>query len=83
MFAAATVRDDTQHASTTRPSSTMDTIFRLREALTRVLSYSVEDEVPGDQELFEELMVQKPRLLSLLDVGQRNAQEQKEVESGV
>lgn len=61
----------------------MDTIFRLREALTRVLGYSVEDEVPGDQELFEELMVQKPRLLSLLDVGQRSAQEQREVESGV
>ena len=60
----------------------MDTISRLREALTRVLSYNVEDEVPGDQELFEELMVQRPRLLSLLDVGQRNAQEQKEVESG-
>ena len=60
----------------------MDTIFRLREALVRVLSYSSEDPSHADQELFEELMVQKTRLLSLLDVGQRSPQEQREVESG-
>lgn len=62
--------------------ASMDSIFKLRDALARVLSYAPEDEPEGDQELFEELMLQKPRLLSLLDVGQRSPQEQKEVESG-
>lgn len=60
----------------------MDTIFRLREALVRVLTYSSEDASRGGQELFEELMLQKNRLLNLLDVGQRSPQEQREVESG-
>ncbi|KAF6749589.1 nucleoporin Nup186/Nup192/Nup205 [Ephemerocybe angulata] len=58
----------------------MDSIYRLRDALSRVLAG--EDDSQVDQELFEELMLQRPRLLSLLDVGQRSPQEQKEVESG-
>jgi len=35
-----------------------------------------------EQELFDELMVQKPCLLTLLDVGGRSQQEQREIESG-
>ena len=60
----------------------MDTIFRLREALLRALNTPSDDSHHADQELFEELMLHKSRLLKLLDVGQRNPQEQKEVASG-
>lgn len=57
----------------------MNSIQRLRESLYRTLSSDSNDAEP---ELFDELMVQKPRLLKLLDVGPRNAQEQRELESG-
>ncbi|KAF8064189.1 nucleoporin Nup186/Nup192/Nup205 [Lyophyllum atratum] len=57
----------------------MESLSRLREILVRVLESGV---VPhGEQELFDELMVQQPRLLRLLNVGPRNPQEQKEIES--
>lgn len=58
--------------------SVMESISRLREALLRVLSGRVEIE----QECFDELMIQKPRLLNVLDVGQSNPEEKREVESG-
>ncbi|KAG6810860.1 hypothetical protein H0H92_010044 [Tricholoma furcatifolium] len=58
----------------------MESISRLRELLIRVLDSGLLDN--GEQELFDELMVQKPRLLRLLEVGPRNAAEQKEIESG-
>ncbi|KAF8970600.1 nucleoporin Nup186/Nup192/Nup205 [Flammula alnicola] len=58
----------------------MNSIHRLREALLRALSS--QDSQHDEQELFDELMVQKPRLLKLFDVGPRNAQEQREIESG-
>lgn len=58
----------------------MESISRLREALLRVLSGRVTPEI--EQECFDELMIQKPRLLSVLDVGQRNPEEKREVESG-
>ena len=58
----------------------MNLIHRLRESLYRALSSPESDN--DEPELFEELMVQQPRLLKLLDVGPRNAQEQKELESG-
>lgn len=48
-----------------------------------MLNVSSDEAHNGNQELFEELMVQKPRLLKLVDVGPRSAQEQKEVESGM
>lgn len=35
-----------------------------------------------EQELFDELIIQKPRLVNLLDVGGRSQQEQREIESG-
>ncbi|EAU87534.1 hypothetical protein CC1G_11206 [Coprinopsis cinerea okayama7 len=60
----------------------MDNIHRLKDALTRALARGPEEPHQGDRELFEEIMVQKPRLLKLFDVGPRNAQEQREVESG-
>ncbi|KAG6890211.1 hypothetical protein C0995_010222 [Termitomyces sp. Mi166 len=58
----------------------MQSISRLRELLVKVLDTGLLDH--GEQELFDELMVQKPRLLRLLDVGPRNAAEQQEIESG-
>ncbi|GLB44615.1 putative nuclear pore complex scaffold, nucleoporins 186/192/205 [Lyophyllum shimeji] len=58
----------------------MESLSRLREILVRVLDSGV---VPhGEHELFDELMVRQSRLLRLLDVGPRNPQEQKEIESG-
>lgn len=58
----------------------MESISRLREALLRVLSGRVTVEI--EQECFDELMIQKPRLLNVLDVGQSNPEEKREVESG-
>ncbi|KAF9054278.1 nucleoporin Nup186/Nup192/Nup205 [Panaeolus papilionaceus] len=58
----------------------MDTISRLRELLFRALS-SPEPQ-HEEQELFDQLMLQKPRLLQLFDVGPQSQQEQKEIESG-
>ena len=58
----------------------LSTIHRLRDVLSRVLA-SPDDSI-NDQELFDELMVQKVRLLKVFDVGPRNSQEQKEIESG-
>ncbi|KAJ8507202.1 hypothetical protein ONZ45_g10419 [Pleurotus djamor] len=58
----------------------MESISRLREALVHVLNGRV---VPhGEQEIFDELIVHKSRLLNLYDVGPRNPQQQKELESG-
>lgn len=59
---------------------TMDTINRLREALLRVLS--APDSHNDDQDLFGQLMVQKPQLQKLFDVGPSNPQERREVETG-
>lgn len=58
----------------------MDSVSRLREILVRILAGG--QDAHGEQELFDELMVQKSRLLKLLNFGQRNQQEQREVESG-
>jgi nuclear pore complex protein Nup205 len=58
----------------------MDSISRVRDMLASVMSGRESHHT--EQELFDELLVQKPRLLNLLDVGGRNAQEQRELESG-
>jgi nuclear pore complex protein Nup205 len=58
----------------------MDSVSRLRDILVRILAGR--QEAHGEQELFDELMVQKPRLLNLLNFGRRNQQEQREIESG-
>jgi nuclear pore complex protein Nup205 len=57
----------------------MASISRLRYALYNALFNVQFDE----QELFDELLVQKSRLLNLLNVGPRNADEQREIASGV
>ncbi|KAF7759783.1 hypothetical protein Agabi119p4_11478 [Agaricus bisporus var. burnettii] len=56
----------------------MASISRLRHALYNALFNVQFDE----QELFDELLVQKSRLLNLLNVGQRSADEQKEIATG-
>ncbi|KAF9463318.1 nucleoporin Nup186/Nup192/Nup205 [Collybia nuda] len=58
----------------------MESISRLRELLLRALN--TRESYHTEQDVFDELMVQKPRLLSLLDVGGRSQQEQREIESG-
>ena len=60
--------------------TSMNSIYRLRESLYRALSSP--ETHNDDSELFDELMVQKSRLRKLLDVGPRNVQEQRELESG-
>lgn len=57
----------------------MNAIHRLRDVLSRTLS---SPEISNDQELFDQLMVQKTQLLKLFEVGPRNPQEQRELESG-
>ncbi|PPQ70405.1 hypothetical protein CVT25_000888 [Psilocybe cyanescens] len=58
----------------------MDSIHRLRETLFKALS--PHETFQDEQELFDELMVQKPRLANLFDVGPRNPQEQRDIETG-
>lgn len=58
----------------------METISRLRSVLLNSLgSRGLQH---GEQELFDELMVHKTRLLHVFDVGPRNTQEQRDIESG-
>ncbi|KAJ3879118.1 nucleoporin Nup186/Nup192/Nup205 [Lentinula edodes] len=58
----------------------METISQLRTLLLAALSDRGTHNV--EQELFDSLMIHKSRLASVFDVGQRNPQEQKEIESG-
>jgi nuclear pore complex protein Nup205 len=58
----------------------MEKISRLRTILLHNLTGG--EYQYGDQEIFDALMANKSRLLRLLDVGPRNAQEQRELESG-
>ena len=58
----------------------MESVSRLRDVLVRILSGG--QEIHAEQELFDQLMVQKLCLLNLLDFGRRNQQEQREIESG-
>ncbi|KAF7373366.1 hypothetical protein MSAN_00546200 [Mycena sanguinolenta] len=61
----------------------METIGRLRVVLLNTLQVASGRGVQhGEQELFDELMVHKSCLLNLFDVGARNPQEQRELESG-
>ncbi len=57
----------------------MNAIHRLRDVLSRTLS---SPEISNEQELFDQLMVQKSSLLKLFEVGPRNPQEQNEIASG-
>ncbi|TFK69765.1 hypothetical protein BDN72DRAFT_959281 [Pluteus cervinus] len=58
----------------------MDSISALREATLRALAPS--STLHHEQDLFDALAVHKPKLLKLLHVEPRNAQEQREIESG-
>ncbi|KAJ7145837.1 nucleoporin Nup186/Nup192/Nup205 [Mycena epipterygia] len=58
----------------------MESIGRLRVVLLNAISgRGIHN---GEQELFDELMVHKSSLVNLFDVGARNPQEQRELESG-
>ncbi len=59
----------------------MSTTHRLKESLLRALSS--QESHDDEQELFDQLMVQKPHLLKLFDFGTRNLREQTELESGL
>ncbi|RDX43688.1 hypothetical protein OH76DRAFT_1188692 [Lentinus brumalis] len=58
----------------------MSSVSRLRAILSS--AFSSRGLSNGEQEFFEELMAHKPQLVSLYDVGPRNPQEQRELESG-
>jgi nuclear pore complex protein Nup205 len=58
----------------------MEAISRLRASL--LASLSGRAGLHGEQELFEDLMVCKPSLLNLFNVGARSQTEQREVEAG-
>lgn len=58
----------------------MESILALRNVLLAALSSSGADDF--EQELFDELTVNKSRLLHVFNFGPRSAQELKEVESG-
>ncbi|KAF5361405.1 hypothetical protein D9758_006258 [Tetrapyrgos nigripes] len=57
----------------------METIHRLRSMVLGVVNNCGQD---SEQELFDELMVHKTRLQQLFDVGARDPQQQRELESG-
>jgi nuclear pore complex protein Nup205 len=56
----------------------MESISRLRSVLLNSLS----SRGHGEQELFDELMLHKQRLIELFEVGQSSQQEQQELQSG-
>ncbi|KAI0351635.1 hypothetical protein OH77DRAFT_1429461 [Trametes cingulata] len=58
----------------------MASVARLRAILQS--AFSSRGLPHGEQEFFEELMAHKPQLVNLYDVGPRNPQEQRELESG-
>ncbi|RPD60781.1 hypothetical protein L227DRAFT_653063 [Lentinus tigrinus ALCF2SS1-6] len=58
----------------------MSSVSRLRAILSS--AFSARGLPNGEQEFFEELMAHKPQLVNLYDVGPRNPQEQRELESG-
>ncbi|OBZ74918.1 hypothetical protein A0H81_05368, partial [Grifola frondosa] len=58
----------------------MASVSQLRSILPSI--FSARGLQDGEQEFFEELMAHKPHLVNLYDVGPRNPQEQRELESG-
>ena len=58
----------------------MASVSRLRAILQS--AFSPRGLPNGEQEFFEELMAHRPQLVDLYDVGPRNPQEQRELESG-
>lgn len=68
------------HIQGARRLHIMESISRLRTIL--LTSLGSRGAHHGEQELFDELLVHQECLLNLFDVGSRNAQEQREIESG-
>lgn len=58
----------------------MDSISSLRSTL--ISSLDSTEALGAEQDLFDELTVNRPRLLKVLDFGPRNPQEQRDVDSG-
>lgn len=61
---------------------TLQSASRLRNALLRVLRHDASITGHDEQEVLEELAAHKQLLLRLLNVGDRNANERREIESG-
>lgn len=59
----------------------MSSITHLQTTLLSVLKS--DGSQTAEQELYLELMANKPTLLSIFDVGKRSQQEQREVQSGM
>ena len=59
----------------------MDNVAALREILVSALGTGVVQD--GEQALFDELIVAKPRLVKVFDFGSRSPQEQRQLESGM
>ena len=59
----------------------MSSVSRFRAVLSS--AFSSRGLPNGEQEFFEELMAHRPQLVNLYDVGPRNPQEQRELESGM
>jgi nuclear pore complex protein Nup205 len=57
----------------------MEDLSRLRAALRHVLE---QDNIHGEQDLFEELISHKQDLLRVCAVGGKNSTERREIESG-
>lgn len=58
----------------------MTSLADLKTTLYSALSSG--GDVAAEQELYEDLMAHKPTLVNVFNVGPRNPQEQKEIESG-
>lgn len=59
----------------------MESVARLRSVIVEALGSQGQQTI--QQELFDELMIHRPRLLKVFDVGSRDAQQQREIESGM
>ena len=59
----------------------MESVSALRAVLTSTLIGGGDQD--ADQELFDELTVNKPLLMKVFDFGPRSAEEQREIDSGM
>ncbi|KAJ7584798.1 nucleoporin Nup186/Nup192/Nup205 [Mycena floridula] len=80
MFSTSNAGNSTSNASMTSTSTSnaaMSSMTRLRSVILNALSGQA-----SQQDLFDELMMHKPQLLKVFDVGNRDPGEQRELESG-
>lgn len=69
-------------AQTYDPSHLRTTLLSILNAESENSSEPFSTDGAGIQELFEEIMMAKPHLLRIFDVGERSEAEKREVESG-